>query len=155
MVTEKVTELTEKKGLYESFPSSVGVKSQQVKVIFHKVAIANYELKDASDEPSQKGQVMVTFMLFGDKEAKAADLMKTGNYEPFKADDISKVNMTVSDVQVITFEEAKDTKSISAQNPRTGSVKIESVTDGIIKGTIDLTELSSNISGNFTATLQK
>lgn len=155
MTTEKVTELTEKKGLYESFPSSVGVKSQQVNVIFHKVAIANYDLKDASDEPSQKGQVMVTFMLFGEKDAKAVDPMKTGSYEPFKADDINKVNMTVSDVQVITFEDSKDTKTLSQQNPRTGSVKIESVTDGIVKGSIDLKELESSISGNFTATLQK
>mgnify|MGYP001225715549 CR=1 FL=1 len=155
MTTEKVTELTEKKGLFDSFPSSVGVKSEQVKVVFHQIYIANYELKDTNDEPTQKGQTMVKFTLFADKDAKEKDPIKVGTYEPFKSDDISKVNMTVSDVQVMTFEDAKDTKSISAQSPRTGSVKIESVTDGIVKGTIDLTELSSNISGNFTATLKK
>ena len=159
MTTAKVTELTEKKGFLDSFPSSVGVKSEQVKVVFHKFVIANYDLKDVNDEPSQKGQLMVIFTLFGEKDAKATDPIKVGEYAPFKPDfssnEAPKVNMTVSDVQVITFEDAKDTKSLSAQSPRTGSVKIESVTDGIIKGTIDLTELESNISGNFTATLQK
>lgn len=155
MTTEKVSELAEKKGFYSNFPSSVGVKSQQVDVIFQEFSIANYELKDTGDEPSQKGQIMIKFILFGDKGAKDSDPIKVGNYEPFKADDISKVNMTVNDVRVITFEDAKDTKSLSAQNPRTGSVKIESVTDGIVKGSIDLKELESSISGNFTASLKK
>lgn len=155
MTTEKVSELAEKKGFYSNFPSSVGVKSQQVDVIFQEFAIANYELKDTGDEPSQKGQIMIKFILFGDKGAKDSDPIKAGNYEPFKADDISKVNMTVNDVRVITFEDAKDTKSLSAQNPRTGSVKIESVTDGIVKGSIGLKELESSISGNFTASLKK
>ena len=159
MANEKVTELAEKKGFYSNFPSSVGVKSQQVEVVFQEFAITNYELKDTGDEPSQKGQIMVKFILFGDKGAKAADPIKVGEYAPFKPDfnsnETPKVNLTVGDIQVITFEDSKETKSLSQQNPRTGSVKIESVTDGIVKGTIDLKELESSISGNFTATLKK
>lgn len=159
MAAEKVTELTEKKGLLESSASSVGVRSQQINVIFHKISIANYELKDASDEPTQKGQVMITFILYGDKDAKATDPIKVGEYAPFKPDfnsnEAPKANMTISDVQVITFEDAKDTKSLSQQNPRTGAVKIESVADGLVKGTIDLKELDSSVSGNFTVTSMK
>lgn len=125
----------------------------------HSIILANYDLDTTNLGTMRKpltapDQVRVIIGITGEAG--------TNEKTPFKVGTYAVANDKVNDVRgvtISTFADGKEIKTdldtMSSSTKLTGEVKITSVTDDAVSGTIDVTEGSNSAKGNFTAKIKK
>ncbi|MBK6722631.1 MAG: hypothetical protein IPG58_04940 [Acidobacteria bacterium] len=125
----------------------------------HTIYLANYEMDTTNVGTMRKpltsaDQIRVEFSVTGE----AATNEKT----PFKIGTYAVTNDKINDiryVKVTTFADGKENKidfdTMSSMSKITGEVKITSVTETELSGSIDITEGDKSVKGNFTAKIAK
>jgi len=125
----------------------------------HTIYLANYEMDTTNVGTMRKpltaaDQIRVEIGITGE----AATDQKT----PFKVGTYAVANDKTNDVRhllVTTFADGKENKidfdTMSSMSKLAGEVKITSVTDTDVSGTIDVTEGDRSIKGSFTAKIAK
>jgi hypothetical protein len=95
-------------------------------------------------------QVRVEFSLVGEEGTNEKSALKTGTYSA-KADKYMKVET----VGIVTRRGSADSKNWLDRSTLTGEVKLTSVSDDSISGSIDVTAGESSVKGSFTAKILK
>jgi hypothetical protein len=125
----------------------------------HKIYLANYEMDTTNVGTMRKpltaaDQIRVEIGITGEAS--------TNEKTPFKVGTYTVTNDKVNDVRgllVTTFTDGKESKidfdTMSSSSKMTGEVKISSVTDDSVSGTIDISEGDKSVKGSFTARIAK
>jgi hypothetical protein len=159
---EKVLELDGKKSVVVTEKMKLGYGSDAVEVLAHKLLIASYDFdpKSKSIQPKKEGDILITIPLFAAKDATETTPIATGTYQPIE--DRKNAAMKVGEIRVdyYTIENGvikQNAFAIADMGIRNGSIKINSVSDTQIQGTIDDFGAGqfSNIKGTFNAIIVK
>ncbi|CAN5413368.1 hypothetical protein BH10ACI2_BH10ACI2_00680 [soil metagenome] len=125
----------------------------------HSIIISNYDMDLTNLGTMRKpltaaDQIRLAISITGEAATNEKTPFKVGTYLVSN----EYVN-DVRDVSVTTFADGKEKKidfdTMSSFSKLTGQVKITSVTDDSVSGTIDVTEGDKSVKGSFTAKLTK
>ncbi|MEQ1643203.1 MAG: hypothetical protein ABL959_07140 [Pyrinomonadaceae bacterium] len=125
----------------------------------HTIYLANYEMDRTNVGTMRKpltsaDQIRVEFSVTGEAATNEKTPFKVGTY--VVAND--KIN-DIRYVKVTTFADGKENKidfdTMSSMSKITGEVKLTSVTETELSGSIDITEGDKSVKGNFTAKIAK
>jgi len=125
----------------------------------HTIYLANYDMDTTNVGTMRKSltaadQIRVEIGITGESS--------TDQKTPFKAGTYAVSNDKINDVRLLrvtTFADGKqntiDFDTMSSSTKMTGEVKITSVTDDAVSGSIDITEGDKSVKGSFTGKLTK
>ena len=125
----------------------------------HTIYLANYEMDTTNVGTMRKpltagDQIRIEIGITGEAATNEKTPFKTGTY--LVSND--KIN-DVRYLKVTTFADGKESKidfdTMSSMSKLTGEVKITSVTDDAVSGSIDVTEGDKSVKGSFTAKTKK
>ena len=125
----------------------------------HTIYLANYEMDTTNVGTMRKpltaaDQIRVEIGITGEAATNEKTPFKTGTY--LVSND--KIN-DVRYLKVTTFADGKESKidfdTMSSMSKLTGEVKITSVTDDALSGSIDVSEGDKSVKGSFTAKMKK
>lgn len=125
----------------------------------HSIMIANYDMDMTNIGTMRKpltaaDQIRLAISITGDAATNEKTPFKVGTYLVSN----EYVN-DVRDVTVTTFADGKEKRidfdTMSSSTKLIGEVKITSVTDDAVSGTIDVTEGDKSVKGSFTAKIKK
>lgn len=131
----------------------------QLQTSSHSIILANYDMDTTNLGTMRKpltaaDQIRLAIGITGEEATNEKTPFKVGTY--LVAND--KIN-DVRNLTISTFADGKESTitfdTMSSSTKMTGEVKITSVTDDAVSGSIDVTEGDKLVKGNFTAKIAK
>ena len=159
---EVVLELEGKKSVVKTEKIKLGYGNDAVEVLAHKLIIANFDFDPKAKfvKPTKNGEILISIPLFAAKDATESTPIASGTYQP--VEDRKNAAMKVGEIIVYYYKVENDvikdkSFAIADMGIRNGSIKISSVSDVQIQGTIDDFGAGkfSNIKGVFNAAIVK
>ncbi len=150
-------EVSVKQSFMTSSEITTAANGQAARIVLYSIQLANYDASAATLEremPNTNDQIKVEIQVVGPGGTSASTALKIGTFPAAQvADGIDQFNKVLN-IKVSLFENGKvQDQGISVVNPRKGFVKINSVTDKLVSGEIDMSDDFRSVKGQFTATI--
>ncbi|MCB0335612.1 MAG: hypothetical protein KDD62_04880, partial [Bdellovibrionales bacterium] len=127
--------------------------------VMHTIVLSNYELSKPATQMSLhksakgEGAIRVQFSLVGEKGTDEKTQLKVGEYKTNVGNSGSPFGAT-TDGRYFYAEEGKENSwGLNGPDIKEGKVLIESVENGVVSGTVDITDGTLTIKGKFTSNI--
>ncbi len=144
---------------FQPTDSAVLTTATSSDAVMHTIVLANYELKKPATKKSLfksakgDGKMRVEFSIVGEKGSDETTALREGEYKTNVGNAGSPHGATTDAKFAFSREGREQSRGLNGPDIKEGIVRIDSIKDGVVTGTIHVTDGSLVIQGSFASNI--